>query len=135
MHFSGCGVTTFTACLHVVKEAAENGFAADFRPSLETGTVFDAVLSVNYCAIAIRVSVIAVQEKCDEKGRGVRLGKPMRETAVESHPFRKVREKDGATRLLIVSGGNVSPGCCRENDRSCAPLFGRSAWNPRSRKA
>ena len=36
-------------------------------PSLETGAVFDAVLSVNYCAIAIGVSVRAVQEKCDEK--------------------------------------------------------------------
>jgi hypothetical protein len=30
VHFSGCGLTAFTACLHVVKEAAENGFAADF---------------------------------------------------------------------------------------------------------
>jgi hypothetical protein len=38
-------------------------------PSLETGAVFDAALSGNYCAIAIRVSVMAVQEKCDEKGR------------------------------------------------------------------
>jgi len=37
-------------------------------PSLETGAVFDAVLSVNYCANCNSVSVIAVQEKCDEKG-------------------------------------------------------------------
>jgi hypothetical protein len=37
-------------------------------PSLETDAIFDAALSVNYCAIAIRVSVRAVQEKCDEKG-------------------------------------------------------------------
>ena len=37
-------------------------------PSLETGAIFDAALSGNYCAIAIRVSVRAVQEKCDEKG-------------------------------------------------------------------
>jgi len=37
-------------------------------PSLETGTVFDAVLSVNYCATLDWVSVIAVREKCDEKG-------------------------------------------------------------------
>jgi hypothetical protein len=36
-------------------------------PSLETGTVFDASLSVNSCTIAIGVSVMAVQEKCDEK--------------------------------------------------------------------
>src|SRR5438445_12799385 len=39
-------------------------------PSLETGTVFDAVLSVNYCANCDSVSVRAVQEKCDEKGLG-----------------------------------------------------------------
>jgi hypothetical protein len=37
-------------------------------PSLETGAVFDAVLSVNYCANCDCVSVMAVQEKCDEKG-------------------------------------------------------------------
>ena len=30
VHFSGCWLAAFTACLHVVKEAAENGFAADF---------------------------------------------------------------------------------------------------------
>ena len=38
-------------------------------PSLETGTVFDAVLSVNYCANCDCVSVMAVQEKCDDKSR------------------------------------------------------------------
>ncbi len=38
-------------------------------PSLETGAVFDAVLSVNYCANCDSVSVRAVQEKCDERGR------------------------------------------------------------------
>jgi hypothetical protein len=37
-------------------------------PSLETGAVFDAVLSVNYCANCDSVSVRGVQEKCDEKG-------------------------------------------------------------------
>ena len=30
VHFLGCGVAAFSACFHVVKEAAENGFAADF---------------------------------------------------------------------------------------------------------
>jgi hypothetical protein len=65
----GVRVRRFTACLHVVKEAAENGFAADFGPSLETGTVFDAVLSVNYCANCDCASVMVVREKCDEKGR------------------------------------------------------------------
>jgi len=37
-------------------------------PSLETGSILDAVLSVNYGAILDWVSVIAVREKCDEKG-------------------------------------------------------------------
>jgi hypothetical protein len=48
----GVRVTAVTACFHVVKEATENGFAADFGSSLETGTILDAVLSVNYCRIA-----------------------------------------------------------------------------------
>ena len=45
-------------------------------PSLETGAIFDAVLSVNYCAIGDCVSVMRVQEMCDEKGRprGSELG-------------------------------------------------------------
>src|SRR2546421_12381116 len=43
-------------------------------PSLETGAVFDAVLSVNYCANCDSVSVRAVQEKCDEKGLGAASG-------------------------------------------------------------
>jgi hypothetical protein len=44
-------------------------------PSLETGTVFDAVLSVNYCANCDSVSVRAVREKCDEKGLGAASGR------------------------------------------------------------
>jgi hypothetical protein len=44
-------------------------------PSLEAGAVFDAVLSVNYCANCDSVSVIAVQEKCDEKGLGAASGR------------------------------------------------------------
>jgi hypothetical protein len=43
-------------------------------PTLETGAVFDALLSVNYCADCDLVSVRAVQEKCDEKGRGAASG-------------------------------------------------------------
>src|SRR6266404_4077357 len=43
-------------------------------PSLETGAVFDAVLSVNYCANCDSVSVRAVREKCDEKGLGAAPG-------------------------------------------------------------
>ena len=64
---------------------------------LETGAVFDAALSGNYCAIAIRVSVMAVQEKCDEKGQVVRLGKHRARDGRGIPPFRKVREKDGVS--------------------------------------
>ena len=39
-------------------------------PSLETDAVFDAALSGNYCKRRACVSVIAVREKCDEKGAG-----------------------------------------------------------------
>ena len=70
-------------------------------PSLETGRVLDAVLSVNYCADCDSVSVMAVREKCDEKRQVVRPENPTRETAVESHPFRKVREKDGAPAFSV----------------------------------
>jgi len=52
VHLAGCGLTAFTACLHVVKEAAKMVLRRILGPSLETGAVFDAVLSVNYCAIA-----------------------------------------------------------------------------------
>ena len=49
-------------------------------PSLETGAVFDAALSGNYCRIADCVSVRAVQEKCDDKEEGVRFGLRVRRT-------------------------------------------------------
>src|SRR6266446_5110731 len=55
---------------HVVKEPPKMVLRRMMGPSLETGTVFDAVLSVNYCANCDSVSVRAVQEKCDEKGLG-----------------------------------------------------------------
>ncbi len=77
VHFSGCGVAAFTAlCVYLssyCQRTAEDGLRRILGPSLETGTVFDALLSVNYCAIAIRVSVRAVQEKCDEKAGGPRF--------------------------------------------------------------
>lgn len=50
------------------QRAAGDGLRRILGPPLETDPIFDAVLSVNYCAIAICVSVRAVQEKCDEKG-------------------------------------------------------------------
>ena len=73
MHFSGCGVAASTACLHVVKEPPKIVLRGILGPSLETGAIFDAALSGNYCAIAIGVSVMAVREKCDEKGRRIRF--------------------------------------------------------------
>src|SRR6266853_4438476 len=74
VHFSGCGVAANSACLHVVKEPPKMVLRRMMGPSLETGTVFDAVLSVNYCANCDCVSVRTVQEKCDEKGLGAASG-------------------------------------------------------------
>src|SRR6266481_7048516 len=73
VHFSGCGVAALY-CLSstyrlLVKEPPKMVLRRMMGPSLETGAVFDAVLSVNYCANCDSVSVRAVQEKCDERGR------------------------------------------------------------------
>src|SRR5260370_17050786 len=66
----GVRVGHFYRLFHVVKEPQKMVLRRILGPSLETGKVFDAVLSVNSCTIAIGVSVRAVQEKCDErKGR------------------------------------------------------------------
>jgi hypothetical protein len=71
VHLARCGIATFSALFVYLssfcQRAAGDGLRRILGPSLETGAIFDAVLSVNYCAIAIRVSVRAVQEKCDEK--------------------------------------------------------------------
>src|SRR5271155_464901 len=45
---------------------------------------------------------MGVREKCDEKSEARSAKRPKRETAVESHPFRKVREKDGAPPVLLM---------------------------------
>jgi hypothetical protein len=65
-------------------------------PSLETGAVFECCTVGELLRDCDPVSVMAGQEKGDEKDRNVGSEKPMRETDVESHPFRKVREEDGA---------------------------------------
>ena len=68
VHFWGCGVAASTACLHIVKEAAENGFAADFGSVSGDGRNFRCCTvgeSLHDCG---SVSVRAVQEKCDENG-------------------------------------------------------------------
>jgi hypothetical protein len=71
VHFTGCGVAAsaalFVYLLSFCQRAAEDVLRRIMGSSLETGSVFDAVLSVNYCAILDWVSVIDVREKCDEK--------------------------------------------------------------------
>ena len=68
VHFLGCGVAAFTACLHVVKEAAENGFAADFGSVSGDGHSFRCCTVGELLRDSDWVSVIAVREQCDEKG-------------------------------------------------------------------
>src|SRR6266446_3143075 len=71
--FEGAGLplcTAYRLLFILVKEPPKMVLRRILGPSLETGTVFDAVLSVNYCANCDSVSVRAVQEKCDEKGLG-----------------------------------------------------------------
>jgi len=57
VHFSGCGVAAFSALFVYLssycQRAAEDVLRRIFGPSLETGAIFDAALSGNYCAIAI----------------------------------------------------------------------------------
>jgi hypothetical protein len=71
VHLARCREAAFAALfVHLCsfcQRAAEDVLRRMTGPSLETGAVFDAVLSVNYHAILIWVSVIAVREKCDEK--------------------------------------------------------------------
>jgi hypothetical protein len=64
----GVRVTAFTACFHVVKEAAENGFAADFGSVSGDGRNFRCCTVGELLRDCDLVSVRAVQEKCDEKG-------------------------------------------------------------------
>ena len=77
MHFLGCGIAAnYCLCGYVsslvislFKEPPKMILRRMMGPSLETGTVFDAVLSVNYCANCDSVSVTEVQEKCDDESR------------------------------------------------------------------
>jgi hypothetical protein len=62
-------LATSTACFHVVKEAAENGFAADFWSVSGDGRNFRCCTVGELLRDCDWVSVRAVQEKCDEKGR------------------------------------------------------------------
>jgi hypothetical protein len=67
--FWGWG-SAFTACLDVVKEAAENGLAADFGSVSGDGHGFRCCTLGELLRDCDLVSVRAVQEKCDEKGGG-----------------------------------------------------------------
>jgi len=57
VHFSGCWVAASAALFVYLssycQRTDEDGLRRILGPSLETGAVFDAALSVNYCAIAI----------------------------------------------------------------------------------
>jgi hypothetical protein len=74
VHFWGCGVAACTACLQCCQRAAENGFAAD------DGSVSGDGRSSRCCTVGEllqdcdSVSVMTVQEKCDEKGLGAASG-------------------------------------------------------------
>jgi hypothetical protein len=68
VHLARCGLTAFTACLHVVKEADENGFAADFGSVSGDGRSFRCCTVGELLRDWDLVSVRAVLEKCDEKG-------------------------------------------------------------------
>src|SRR6266404_9182163 len=73
----------------LVKEPPKMVLRRMMGPSLETGTVLDAVLSVNYCANYDSVSVRAVREICDEKGLGAASGRRnVRCPAVRQGPLR-----------------------------------------------
>jgi hypothetical protein len=79
VHFSGCGVAAFTALfvylLSFCQRAAEDGFAADDGSVSRDGRNFRCCTVGELLRDWDLVSVRAVQEKCDEKGGGARLGK------------------------------------------------------------
>ena len=68
VHLARCGLAAFAAYLRVVKEAAENGFAADFGSVSGDGHNFRCCTVGELLRDCDLVSVRAVQEKCDERG-------------------------------------------------------------------
>jgi hypothetical protein len=85
VHLARCGIATFSALFVYLssfcQRAAEEGLRRILGPSLETVAIFDAVLSVNYCAIAIarlwRRSQVFVMKK---------VGTPVGETWAGCRP-------------------------------------------------
>jgi len=74
VHFSGCGVAAFTACPHVVKEPPKMVLRRMMGPSVETDAVFRCCTVGELLQDCDSVSVMTVQEKCDEKGLGAASG-------------------------------------------------------------
>jgi len=112
VHLARCGVATFSALFVYLSSFCQRTAGDVLRrilgPSLETGTIFDAVLSVNYCAICDLVSVRAVQEKCDEKGGGVRFGKAHEGDGGGIPPFSQSARKGWSTRRWALPWPRVS---------------------------
>jgi hypothetical protein len=57
VHLARCGIATFSALFVYLssfcQRAVGDGLRLILGPSLETGAIFDALLSVNYCAIGV----------------------------------------------------------------------------------
>src|ERR1700680_4753443 len=102
-------------------------------PSLETGAFFECCTVGELLRVCDSVSVMAVQEKCDEKGkeREVRKSSCVRRTwnptpsaSLRAGSFRKVREKGWGT-WLFSQRARKGWGCRLLN--SC-PCHGRGYW-------
>src|ERR1700704_6886666 len=82
------GVAAFSACLHVVKEPPKMVLRRMIGPSLETGAGFRCCTVGELLRDCDLVSVLGVQEKCDEKRQALtRPALPCRHLAAS-------REKD-----------------------------------------
>src|SRR5258708_709852 len=102
----------------VFKEPPKMVLRRMMGPSLKTGAVFDAVLSVNYCANCDSVSVRAVREKCDEKG----LRDNWRYHSVRCRQFRRapLRLSPSASLGASAKHGRLSR---KARERAHPPLF------------
>jgi hypothetical protein len=103
-----CGIATFR-CLsstlrQLFKERRRWFLRRMLGPSLETGTVFDIALSGNSHTIANRVSVMAAQEKCDDKGLKAAFGhRSLRCRQLCRALSRKAREEAHPRLRLCIS--------------------------------
>ena len=83
----------FTACLHVVKEPPKMVFAADDRSVSGDGRIFRCCTVGELLRDCDLVSVIGVQEKCDEKRQALtRLAFPCRHFAASRENNFRCRE-------------------------------------------